>query len=50
MDMGLGYVLFSKEEKYLFQCIHAEAYETINTRYSEKPENSLEKLCGSSHV
>ena len=45
VDMGLGYVLFSKEEKYFFQCIHAEAYETINTRYSEKNlENSLEKL------
>ncbi|MDA3833124.1 MAG: hypothetical protein PF495_06970 [Spirochaetales bacterium] len=45
IDMGLGYVLFSKEEKYLFKCIHAETYEEINTRYSEKNfENSLQKL------
>ncbi len=36
VDMGLGYVLFSKEEKYLFQCIHAESYEAINTRQSER--------------
>ncbi|MCD6584170.1 MAG: hypothetical protein J7K96_00235 [Desulfobacteraceae bacterium] len=36
IDMGLGYVLFSKEEKYLFKCIHDEAYEEINTLYSEK--------------
>lgn len=45
IDMGLGYVLFSKEEKYLFQCIHAESYEKINTWYSEKNiEDSLKKL------
>jgi hypothetical protein len=30
-DMGLGYVLFAKEEKHLFNCIHNEAYENINT-------------------
>jgi len=45
IDMGLGYVLFSKEEKYLFKCIHDESYEAINTRYSEKNfEISLKKL------
>ncbi len=45
IDMGLGYVLFSKEEKYLFKCIHDESYEEINTRYSEKNfEISLKKL------
>jgi len=45
IDMGLGYVLFSKEEKYLFKCIHDESYEEINTRYSEKNfETSLKKL------
>jgi len=36
MDMGLGYVLFSKEEKHLFKCIHNEIYENINTKYSDK--------------
>jgi len=36
IDMGLGYVLFSRDEKYLFKCIHDEAYEEINTRFSEK--------------
>lgn len=35
-DMGLGYVLFSKEEKHLFKCIHNETYENINTRWGEK--------------
>jgi hypothetical protein len=35
IDMGLGYVLFSKDEKFLFQCIHDEKYGDINTRYSE---------------
>ncbi len=38
-DMGLGYVLFAKEEKYLFQCIHHEAYENINTIWGEKNFN-----------
>ena len=36
IDMGLGYVLFSKEEKYLFKCIHNENYTEINTQYSER--------------
>jgi len=36
IDMGLGYVLFSKEEKYLFKCIHDESFQEINTSYSEK--------------
>lgn len=45
IDMGLGYVLFSKEEKYLFKCIHDESYEEINTRYSKKNfEISLKNL------
>lgn len=45
IDMGLGYVLFSKEEKYLFKCIHDESFEKINTRFSEKNfEISLKKL------
>jgi len=45
IDMGLGYVLFSKEEKYLFKCIHDESYEEINTRYSKRNiEISLKKL------
>ena len=35
IDMGLGYVLFSKDEKFLFKCIHDEKYGDINTRYSE---------------
>jgi hypothetical protein len=35
-DMGLGYVLFSKEEKHLFKCIHNETYENINTRWGEE--------------
>ncbi len=35
-DMGLGYVLFAKEEKHLFQCIHNETYENINTVCGEK--------------
>jgi len=35
-DMGLGYVLFAKEEKYLFKCIHHESYENINTICGEK--------------
>ena len=45
IDMGLGYVLFSRDEKYLFKCIHDEAYEEINTRFSEKNmEISLKRL------
>jgi len=36
IDMGLGYVLFSKEEKHLFKCIHDETYEDINTKFSEE--------------
>ncbi len=45
IDMGLGYVLFSKEEKFLFKCIHDESYEEINTRYSERNiKINLEKL------
>lgn len=45
VDMGLGYVLFSTEEKYLFKCIHNEAYEAINTRCSEISfESNLKKL------
>jgi hypothetical protein len=36
IDMGLGYVLFSKEEKYLFKCIHDDTYEDINTALSEE--------------
>ncbi|MBC2716226.1 MAG: WHG domain-containing protein [Desulfobacteraceae bacterium] len=36
IDMGLGYVLFSKEEKYLFKCIHDESYEEINTLFSKR--------------
>lgn len=35
IDMGLGYVLFSKDEKFLFKCIHDEKYGEINTQYSE---------------
>jgi AcrR family transcriptional regulator len=35
-DMGLGYVLFAKEEKHLFKCIHNEAYENINTKCGER--------------
>lgn len=45
IDMGLGYVLFSKEEKYLFKCIHDDAYADINTRCSENSfESNLKKL------
>jgi len=36
IDMGLGYVLFAKEEKHLFKCIHDETYEGINTKFSEE--------------
>lgn len=36
IDMGLGYVLFSKEEKYLFKSIHDDAYNEINTVLSEE--------------
>jgi len=35
-DMGLGYVLFSKEEKHLFKCIHNEKYDNINSACGEK--------------
>jgi hypothetical protein len=35
-DMGLGYVMFAKEEKHLFKCIHNEFYEDINTICGEK--------------
>ncbi|PIP40254.1 MAG: hypothetical protein COX19_06100 [Desulfobacterales bacterium CG23_combo_of_CG06-09_8_20_14_all_51_8] len=45
IDMGLGYVLFSKEEKYLFKCLHDDVYAAINTRCSEKSfESNLKKL------
>ncbi|MEZ4578978.1 MAG: hypothetical protein R2861_15685 [Desulfobacterales bacterium] len=37
---GAGVCAVFQGRKYLFQCIHAEAYETINTRYSEKPETA----------
>ncbi len=48
IDMGLGYVLFSKEEKYLFKCIHDEGYEEINTLFSEKNfDINLKKLIAS---
>jgi len=45
IDMGLGYVLFSKEEKYLFKRLHDDVYAAINTRCSEKSfESNLKKL------
>jgi hypothetical protein len=44
-DMGLGYVLFAKEEKHLFNCIHNEAYENINTVCGAKNfERHLKRL------
>jgi AcrR family transcriptional regulator len=38
-DMGLGYVLFAKEEKHLFHCIHNDAYENINAVCGENNFN-----------
>jgi hypothetical protein len=35
-DMGLGYVLFAKEEKNFFKCIHNDLYENINGVCGEK--------------
>jgi AcrR family transcriptional regulator len=44
-DMGLGYVLFAKEERHLFRCIHHDAYENINAVCGEKNfELHLERL------
>lgn len=36
IDMGLGYVLFARDEKNLFQCIHTEAYQEINAEMGEE--------------
>lgn len=30
LDMGLGYVMFAKEERNLFKCIHSDKHESIN--------------------
>lgn len=30
IDLGLGYVMFAKEEKHLFKCVHYEKYRDLN--------------------
>ncbi|SCY35048.1 TetR/AcrR family transcriptional regulator [Desulfoluna spongiiphila] len=35
LDMGLGYVLFAKEERHLYKCIHSDKYPGINTAMAE---------------
>lgn len=35
VDIGLGYVLFAKNERHLFACIHSDAYRDINTAMGE---------------
>ncbi len=36
LNMGIGYVLFAKEEKHLFRCINDEKYNSLNREYHEK--------------
>lgn len=33
LDFGLGYVLFAKEERHLFRCIHQERYIHLHEKY-----------------
>ena len=36
LNMGIGYVLFAKEEKHLFRCINDERYNSLNREYHDK--------------
>lgn len=33
LDFGLGYVLFAREERHLFRCIHQERYIHLHSKY-----------------
>ena len=45
VDIGLGYVLFAKNEPHLFACIHSDAYRDINTALGDiNFENHLNRL------
>jgi AcrR family transcriptional regulator len=43
LDMGVGYVLFAKEEKYLFRCINDEKHINLQKKYHD---NNFELLIG----
>ena len=42
LDLGLGYVMFAREERNLFMAIHNDKYESINAKYGE--ENFFENF------
>jgi hypothetical protein len=45
LDLGIGYVLFAKDERHLYKCIHSDKYPEINTVLADKNlRRSLERL------
>ena len=50
IDMGLGYVLFARDERHLFNCIHFETYQAINVELGEANfEFHLQRLTETDH-
>ncbi|MEW6441008.1 MAG: hypothetical protein AB1640_08755 [bacterium] len=43
LDMGVGYVLFAKEQRHLFRCINAELHVDILKRHNDLHFDSLVK-------
>ena len=41
LDMGIGYVLFAKEEKHLFRCLNDERHQALNKKFHEQNVDSL---------
>jgi len=41
IDMGVGYILFARDEKNLFKCINNEKYAKLNDEYNENEFDSL---------
>ena len=41
LDMGIGYVLFAKEEKHLFRCLNDERHLALNKKFHEQNVDSL---------
>lgn len=45
LDMGLGYVLFARNERHLYKCIHSDKYSEVNIVQAEANfQRSLERL------
>lgn len=45
LDLGIGYVLFAREERHLYRCIHNDHYKEINVAMAEENmRRSLELL------